>query len=284
MGQHPKSSRKPGPAVAFVTVCRRMGGFVALAVLIAPLAGACESGSPPASPSSIPGGTSPPPPPPTPSASTRYLLSGRVTAEAGSPIVGAVVEVDHGKVAGSSTTSYCPPHPNFCWVSTRTNGNGEYAMEFEGGPMGNYGIGYVYSLADGYETNIQWVPPGSPTPVQNLHLRRIRVIRAGEATSVSVEPASSLCSDLEDWWLLSNRCEVVQIEASQGTLVVDVRDAAGSVVPLVFWATTGNYAGIPVRSGPSTVSIPVRGGTYKIFVGIPDGTATARFDVVTSLR
>ena len=53
---------------------------------------------------------------------------------------------------------------------------------------------------------------------------------------------------------------------------------------LIFWATTGNYAGIPARVGPSTVSIPVRGGTYQIFVGIPDGTAPERFDVVSALR
>jgi hypothetical protein len=262
-----------------------MGVFVALAGAIVPLAGACDSGSSTVSPSSatvVPSS----PPAPSPSAPTRYHLSGRVTTDAGSPIAGAVVEVDHGRVGGSTTTSFCPTVGNFCWVSTQTNGNGEYVMEFEAGPMRDQAIGYVYSFADGYETNIQWVPLGSPTLVQNLNLRRIRMIRAGEATSVSVQPASSLCSDLEDLWALDNRCEVVQIEASHtGTLVVEVGAATvGSVVPQVFWATTGNYGGIPVRLSSSTVSIPVRGGTYRIFVGIPDDTATERFDVVTSLR
>jgi hypothetical protein len=194
------------------------------------------------------------------------------------------VEVDHGKAAGSVSTSNCPTFGSFCWLTTRTNDNGEYDMEFEAG-MGDHGIGYVYSFADGYETNIQWVPPGSQAPVQNLHLRRIRVVRAGEATSVAVEPTSSLCSDLEDLWVLSSRCEVLRIEAKAGTLVVEARAGeTDDVVPLVFWATTGNYAGSPTRPGPGTVSIPAGGGTYQIFVGILDGTASQRFDVLTSLR
>ncbi|HET9264195.1 MAG TPA: hypothetical protein VFO14_14180, partial [Vicinamibacterales bacterium] len=182
------------------------------------------------------------------------------------------MEVDHGKVGGSTTTSFCPSVGNFCWVSTQTNGNGEYVMEFQAGPLRDHAIGYVYSFADGYETNIQSVPLGSPTLVQNLQLRRIRTIRAGEATVVSVDSASSLCSDLEDLWALDNRCEVVHIEASHaGTLAVEASaSAGGSFVPRVFWATTGDYGGIPVRVSPSTVSIPVRAGTYRIFVGIPD--------------
>ncbi len=147
------------------------------------------------------------------------------------------------------------------------------------------GIGYVYSFHEGYETDIQWVPTGSTTAVLNLHLRPIRRISAGASTVVSVEPDSSLCSDLEDWWVGTSRCEVVRIEATAGTLVVEARAAeAGGVVPVVFWATSGNYAGLITRPGPGTVSIPARGGTYLIFVGTPDGMASQRFEVLTSLR
>ena len=226
-----------------------------------------------------------------PLSSTRYRLSGLVIDEAGSPIAGAVVEVDHGAVQGGSPTSQCVGA--FCWLSTRTNASGEYSMEVEAGPLAASGaighqyapgIGYIYSFAPGYETNVQWVPPGGPLLVQNLQLRPERPIRPGESTSVSVGPTSMLCTDLEDWWLLGNRCEVIQVESSAGTLIVDVRAASDAAVPLLFWATSGNYAGRITRPSPSTVSIPVSGGTYRIFVGLPEGTPTERFDVVTSLR
>ncbi len=278
-------NRKSDSAVVPIAGLRRTLVLMALIGLTLPLVAACGSQAPPVSPSSTPAVSSPAPAPTI----THYYLSGRVTTDDGAPIADAVVEVDHGRAGGSSTTSNCPSFGAFCWISTRTNANGGYAMEFDSRPFTilRYAIdiGYVYAFADGYETNIQWVPPGAPTPIQDLPLRRARAIRPGDATSLSVEPTSSICSDLEDWWVLDKRCEVVQIEVSQaGTLVVDVRAAGGSVVPYVFWATTGNYTGTIARPGPSTVSIPVGGGTYRIFVGIPDGTATQRFDVETSLR
>ena len=276
----------------------RRGAVPALAVLAMSLTSACDS-QPPMSPTPPPGGpgsVAGPSPAPSPTDSsppqpspTRYHVSGRVTDEAGVPIASALVAVNHGRVQGSTTTSTCPDFvQNWCWLSTRTNATGEYAMEVEAGPLrssyGAPGIGYTYSFAPGYETTVQWVPAGGPLLVHDLQLRPERPIRPGESTSVSVGPTSMLCTDLEDWWVLGNRCEVIQVESSAGTLIVDVRTAAGAPAPLLFWATSGNYAGLITRPGPSTVSIPVRGGTYRLFVGIPDGTPTERFDVVTSLR
>jgi len=205
--------------------------------------------------------------------------------QAGSPVTGAGVEVDYARGGGDSNPpSFCPPpFVWFCWLMTLTNDAGDYAVEFEpGSSVSGYGIGYAYSWHDGYETSIQWLPTGSTTAVQNFQLRPVRRISAGASTVVSVEPDSSLCSDLEDWWVLSRRCEVVRIEATAGTLVVEARAEAGGVVPLVFSATTGNYAG--QTPGPGTVSLQARGGTYQIFVGIPDGMASQRFEVLTSLR
>jgi hypothetical protein len=257
-----------------------------LGVLCVSLAWACDSVPPPTSPS---------PPPPSPSSPTpsppgtfaRYHLSGRVTDQAGSPISGAFIEVDYGKGGReSSPPSHCSTNASFCVLVTRTNDRGDYAVDFEPGPWSGGGIGYAYSRHDGYETNIQWLPTGSTSAVQSFRLRPVRRISAGASTVVSVEPDSSLCSDLEDLWgVLDHRCEVVRIEATAGTLVVEARAAeGGGVVPMVFWATTGNYAGLITRPGPGTVSIPVQGGTYQIFVGIPDGTASQRFDVSTLLR
>jgi hypothetical protein len=271
---------------------RLLGCFcIATAVLAF---GACDGDrtSPPArSPAApTPAVPTPPAPPPAP-IQTRYYLSGRVTDQADSPLSGVGVELDYPKAGGeSSPPSHCPSFGTFCWLTTLTNDRGDYAVEFEPSAWSSSsvyggGIGYVYSFHEGYETDIQWVPTGSTTGVQNLRLRPVRRLNAGASTVVSVEPDSSLCSDLEDLWVLNSRCEVVRVEATAGTLVVEARAAeAGGVMPLVFWATSGNYAGLITRPGPGTVSIPVRGGTYQIFVGIPDGIPSQRFDVLTSLR
>ncbi len=270
---------------ALRTVCRRTrGSLVPIALVM--LAGACESGSPLSSSSTERGSVPPLSTDPAPS-SARHSLSGRVLTDTGVPIADAVVEVDHGKVPTSTSTSNCPSVATFCWTATRTNSNGEYTLEFEAGPLQSGNVGYVYSLADGYETAIQWVPGGSTTHGLDLRLRRIRPIRPGDTTSVSVEPASSLCTDLEDHWKLSYRCEVVYVEASQeGTLLVEVREAdGGSTGPLAFFfATSGNYVGGWTRTGPARLSATVRPGLFLIFVGIPEGTATTRFDIVTSLH
>ncbi len=210
-----------------------------------------------------------------------------MTDEAGSPIAGALVEVDHGIVRDSPSTSTCPDFGGSCWLATRTDANGEWAMTVEAGPSNSPyapGIGYTYSFAPGYETHVQWVPAGGPVLVYDLQLRAERPIHPGESTSVSVGPTSMLCTDLEDWWVLNNRCEVIQINSAAGTLVVEVRGTGGAAAPLIFWATSGNYAGRITRPDPSTVSIPVGGGTYRLFVGIPAGAPTQSFDVTTSLR
>lgn len=267
-----------------VTCHRRPDLSLVLGVLFVSLAWACDSAPPrtPGSPSSSPSSS---PAPPPPGAVARYHLSGRVTDHAGSPVSGATVELDYAGPGGDSNPpSFCP-FTSFCWLTTSTNDRGDYAVEFEAGPWPGRGIGYVYSLHANYETNIQWVPTGSTTAVQNLRLRPIRRISAGVSTVVSVEPDSSLCSDLEDLWVLNSRCEAVQIEAPAGTLVVEARAVeAGAAVPLVFWATSGNYASPPTRPGPGTVSIPAGGGAYKIFVGIPDKAASQRFEVLTLHR
>jgi hypothetical protein len=101
---------------------------------------------------------------------------------------------------------------------------------------------------------------------------------------VSVEPGSSLCTDLEDLFVLTSRCAIVLIESGPGTLSVEARAASGDVVPSMYWYTSGNYAGLITRPGPGIVSIPVRGGTYRILVGLPEGSAAQQFNVTTSLR
>jgi hypothetical protein len=227
-------------------------------------------------------------PSPTPAPSlpvVRLQMSGRVMDESGAPIPDALVEVNYSSAGGASNPpSNCPTSAQFCWFALRTNAMGDYAVEFQPRSWPGRGLGFVYSFGDGYEVDVQWVPVGPNPAVRNMNLRTTRTIVAGDSTVVTVDPASSLCTDLEDNWALESRCEIVVIESSPGTLNLEARAVSGGVVPLIWWYTTGNYNGFITRPGPGAVSIPVRGGTYRILVGIPEGTPRQQFNVTTSLR
>ena len=251
-----------------------------VAVMIVALVSACNAPSTP-TPTSTP-----PAPPPT---LLRYHVSGIVTDETGSPIVGASVSVDYSRGGEfSSPSSFCPM-ANFCWLKTVTNDGGHYEFVFEPGPgpvFGANGAGVIYSWPAGYEGSIQVLPRGSPDIVQNLRLRRSRTVSVGQSITVSIEPESSLCSDLEDWYLLTRRCENFEILVGKsGTLTVDARPTeASGIVPVPFFATTGDYTSRQDPQ-PGTVSIGVLAGKrYRVFVGIPSGIEAQRYDVSTSLR
>jgi hypothetical protein len=145
-------------------------------------------------------------------------------------------------------------------------------------------LGYVYSFRDGYEVDVQWVPTSSSPAVRDLRLRPTRPIPAGESIVVSVDATSSLCTDLEDLWVLENRCEIVVIESGAGMLTVEARAAGGGPAPSLFWYTTGNYAGLITRPAPGAIAIPVQGGTYRVLVGVPEGAPSQQFNVTTTLR
>ena len=254
-------------------------------VFLASLPSACspsDEGAPRPTPTSP---TLPTPPTP-PADSGRLQLSGRVQDQNGTPLPGALVEVDYSSAGGvSRPPSNCPPAvPPFCWLATRTNGLGEYSVEFEPRPWPGHGLGYVYALRDGYEVDVQWVPTSSSPAVRDMRLRPTRSIRAGESIVVSVDAASSLCTDLEDLWALNSRCEIVVIESGAGMLHVEARGAAGGSAPSIFWYTTGNYAGLITRPASGAVAIPVRGGTYRVLVAVRGGAPSEQFNVTTTLR
>lgn len=253
----------------------------AACVVLASLVFAC---SPSDKASLPPTPTSPTLPTPPPS-SGRLQMSGRVLDQNGTPVSGAGVEVDYASGGGvSSPPSHCPGIANFCWLVTRTNDLGEYSVEFEPRPWAGRGLGYVYSFHPGYEVDVQWVPTGSSPAVRDMRLRPTRSIPAGESIVVSVDATSSLCTDLEDLWVLESRCEIVVIESGAGLLNVEARPAAGGPAPSIFWYTTGNYAGLITRPAPGAVAIPVRGGTYRVLVAVPEGAPSQQFNVATTLR
>jgi hypothetical protein len=215
-------------------------------------------------------------------------MSGRVLDEDGTPIAGAGVMVWYATTPGSFSNppARCPLDPRVCLLPTRTNGLGEYEVEFEPQTWPNSGgnVGYVYSFRQGYEQDIQWVPLGPSPVVRDLKVFAHRTILAGASIEVTVEPTSPLCGDLEDFFVPQNRCEIVVIESGAGTLNVEARATPDGPAPTMYWYTTGNYAGFNMRTGPGAVSLPVRGGTYRILVGLPDGSSSQRFTVTTSLR
>ena len=198
-----------------------------------------------------------------------------MTDEGGSPLPGVGVEVDY--MGG--------------WRLTHTDGAGLYEFRFEPGiGIGRFAgfsaPGLVYTILDGFDSNVQLLPIGPSEIVQNLRLRRVRRIDVGQSITVTVEPDSSLCSDLEGLFAYGYRCELVEVTANMaGTLFIDIRpEAAGATSPTVFWLTTGNYAGLITRPTPSTASIPIRGGVYTILAGIPVGSPSQRLTVFTSMK
>ena len=221
-------------------------------------------------------------------------MSGRVRDQNGAPVSGALVSVEYASAGGvSSPPSVCrvPGRPVDCWLATRTNDLGEYSVEFEPQPWpgrtpgsGGGTLGYVNAHLDGYEVDVQWVPTSSSSALRDMRLRRTRSIPAGESTVVSVDSTSSLCTDLEDLWVMESRCEIVVIESGAGMLNVEARPIAGGPAPTIFWYTTGNYAGLITRPAPGAVAIPVRGGTYRVLVGVPEGAPSQQFNVTTTLR
>ena len=261
----------------------------AACVLLASLPSAC-SPSDDAPPRSTP--TSPTLPTPTtpPASSGRLQMSGRVLDQNGTPVPGALVEVDYAPAGGvSNPPSHCTSF-GFCWLATRTSDRGEYSVEFEPrnwrGRLGaaDWGFGYVYSFDEGYEADVQWVPTSPSPAVRDMRLRATRSVPAGESIVVSVDGTSSLCTDLEDLWVMESRCEIVVIESGAGMLNVEAHPAAGSPAPSIFWYTSGNYAGFITRPSPGAVAIPVRGGTYRVLVAVPEGSPSQQFNVTTTLR
>jgi hypothetical protein len=206
----------------------------------------------------------------------------------GAPVPGALVEVDYAPAGGaSSPPSFCPS-ADFCWLTTRTSALGEYSVEFAARTWRERGwpreLGIVYSIHEGYDPDVQWVPTDSSPAVRDLRLRPTRSIPAGESTIVSVDGTSSLCTDVEDLWAMEYRCGIVVIESGPGTLNVEARAADDGLPPSIFWYTSGNYDGRITRPAPGAVAIPVRGGTYRVLVAVPEGSSSRQFTVTTALR
>ena len=241
-----------------------------LVVLCALLVSAC--GSSPTAPSSTLSpapSPSPTPAPPAAPAAASFRVAGVVTDETGTALSG--VRLNFEFAAGDFASVPELPCNSSCTIFTDATGG--YELSFKAIPNSFYGspiaAGLVHTWRDGYEPNTQLLPVRADI-VQPIRLRRSRVVPAGESFTSIVEPDSSMCTDLEDRFVWTHRCDRVVIAAqSTGTLVVDGRDGAGGgPLPNMFFAS-GNFT-TAQNVGTGVVSVGVRAGEkYTVLVGAP---------------
>ena len=269
---------------------------VFLLITLAALMAACQSPSAPVTaqtPPDAPAAPAPPSPPAPPSTPTsaRYHVTGVVTDENSSPLADAYVEVFYTRadVLFSNPSSTCPFGGQVCWFGTRTDASGRYDVVYDakryssGGLTNIAGTVTAFNVA-GHYLNMQSVPLNRTEHVQNLRLRPVRRISAGDGARVTIEQDSSLCADLEGLYAYHSRCESISVSASRpGTLVVEAR-AVGGGNPTVYWYTSGNYVAPATRSGAGRVSFVMQPGTVTILVGFPVGSPTQTVDVTTSFE
>jgi hypothetical protein len=191
-------------------------------------------------------------------------------------------------------------------VTTLTNGDGSYAVEFEatqpykGDPPYTVPPATILGLliardgaywgdrGSGRWTTVQLLPWGSADIVQNVRLRRVRTIAAGQSMPLSIEPDSSLVWDQEwdPWEFLSFDTVWEQFLVStdrDGILTVDVRpEPGGGPVPTL----SCPYDGCPAAKAQGAVSIPLqsRWSPFYFSIAIPRGIAPQRYEVLTSLQ
>ena len=260
-----------------------MEDHLRVAVLCVLLVSGCGSSPTAPSPSPSPSST---PAPPTAPAATSFRVTGVVTDETGTPITGLPL---HFEFAAGDFASVPELRCNsYCTIST--DAAGRYELAFKAIPTSFYGssiaAGLVHTWRDGYQQTVQLLPLGTTEIVQNIRLRRSRVVRAGESFTSIVEPDSSMCTDLEDWFVWTRRCEFIVITTeTTGTLVVDARESAGGApLPLIFFQTTGNYT-TTQNVGTGVVSVGVTAGQkYTVLVGAPVDMPAQRYEVATSVR
>jgi hypothetical protein len=256
--------------------------FVILFALIAAIG--CDSYRAPAAPS--PSDSPSPTPAPTAPGATSFRVTGVVTDETGMAVSGLPL---HFEFAAGDFASVPELGCNsFCTIAT--DAAGRYELNVKAIPIPFYGsalsAGLVHTWREGYQQTVQLLPFGTTEIVQNIRLRRSRVVRAGESFTSIVEPDSSMCTDLEDWFVWARRCEFIVIATeTTGTLVVDARASGGGApLPLIFFQTTGNYT-TTQNVGTGVVSVGVSAGQkYTVLVGAPVGMPTQRYEVTTSVH
>ena len=128
-----------------------------------------------------------------------------------------------------------------------------------------------------YPSHAQLLDEQGVSSVTNIRLRRARILSAGQSTSVAIESDSSLC-DIRGI-SATTICEWVSVRyPTDGTLTVEARPDAGSIVP-----TVQSWSG----QGHGTLALPVTTEDFdfvNVAIVIPRGMAPQRYEVSTTLR
>jgi hypothetical protein len=214
----------------------------------------------------------PPPPPPPPPVPTRYQLSGFVTAETGLPVANHQVAVEAFFSGERQAT-------------TSTNVDGYYEMTLDT-PPGSPFPSFVH--AGGGEYDHHYVQAVVDI-VQNLRLRRIRTVEAGQSIVISIDRDSSLAVDGGDWWMQDHVWEKVHVRVAEaGILTVDARPEAGGIVPsrmVIVNCDVNNRCSIDWVTDSAIASRSVKENSLvEIRVAIPSARAPQRYEVATSVQ
>jgi hypothetical protein len=207
-------------------------------------------------------------------------MTGRVTDDEGRPVAGAKVTIilDFGEWYG--------PNP---WVLT--DASGRYRVNFMAVPGSNHypgldppgtkeAVGFVLVEASGYDWHSRYVLGTTEHLVENIRLRRIQRITAGESAVLAVAPDDKACGS-DAWPGRGLICGTLRVVAPHdGTMTIEaVPGQAGSQLPtLEVWSDrTGG------RGNPTSISV-VAGTEYTVNVELPWGiSASQSFVVKTSL-
>jgi hypothetical protein len=197
-----------------------------------------------------------------------FRLTGVVTDETGTGVSGLPLHFEFA--AGDFASVPELPCNSYCTISTDATGG--YDLSFKAIPRSIAGsptvAGLVHTWRPGYQTNVQLLPLRADIAL-HIRLRPSRVVPSGQSFTSLIEPDSSLCADLEDWFIWTHRCDQVVIAAeTTGTLVVDGREGTGGgPLPRIFFQTSGNYTTVQTI-GTGVVSVGVRAGEkYTVLVG-----------------
>lgn len=176
----------------------------------------------------------------------RFHVSGLVTNEQGSPMIGTTVTMRYW-LAGQIGVS-----------TALTDGSGTYAVTFSSNPWGNAdgrGAARAEIIADGYDWYYRNVMATGPELVENFRLHRIRRLSPGESIVVPVTRDDGDCLG----WLY-NPCGRARVMVpADGNLTIEAVPLEGeAALPQIEACCVdgnerdGNPVTLPVNAGSET--------------------------------